>query len=390
MAVGTPVRIARGQIAAREEETEGTAITLSNTYADIKCENVTFTPDLPFYPRAATSASFSRFAGTSGGPRFAEIAFEVSIAGSGTAGTAPSWGPLLKACGFYESLVASTSATYGPRTANPSTTVDSDSNSGQKVLNVTSTTGFYKGDLIHIDPTGVGGGAETGVVDSVQAGTSLTLASNLSNTHTAVQADIVTPYPGCLTLGWYVDGLLYKIHGARGNVRLMLNSGEPGKFAFTFRGAYNAITDTDLLSSITYESTVPPAIVSGAMTLDSQSLKYKSLEFDMGNALADRVDASATGGAYSCAIAKREPTGTIDPENLAVATYNFLTDMTGNGEGSFTLGIGSASGNTITVTAPAIQYSAVEPGDRDGLSVANLSLRLNMSSGDDEILIVNT
>jgi hypothetical protein len=255
--------------------------------------------------------------------------------------------------------------------------VDGDSNSGQKVLNVASTEGFHGGDLIHIDKDASGGGAETGVVDTVQDGVSLTLVSNLGNTHTAVQADAVMPYPGSLTLGWYVDGLLYKIDGARGNVRLILNSGEPGKFAFTFRGAYNEPEDVNLVTSITYETTVPPAIVSGSMTLDTIALKYKSLELDMGNTLADRVSPSEAGAACSTVIASKEPTGTLDPEMLAVATYNYFSDMTGNGEGAFTLTDGSAAGNIVTITGPKFQYTAVEPGDRDGLSVAGLTVSLN-------------
>jgi hypothetical protein len=37
---------------------------------------------------------------------------EVELAGAGAAGTAPKWGPLLLACGFSETLLAVTSATY--------------------------------------------------------------------------------------------------------------------------------------------------------------------------------------------------------------------------------------------------------------------------------------
>lgn len=42
------------------------------------------------------------------------IDFEVEIQGSGTAGTAPAWGPLMRACGHSETIVASTSVTYAP------------------------------------------------------------------------------------------------------------------------------------------------------------------------------------------------------------------------------------------------------------------------------------
>lgn len=38
--------------------------------------------------------------------------FEVELAGAGTAGTAPKWGPLLQACGFSETLSVGVSAVY--------------------------------------------------------------------------------------------------------------------------------------------------------------------------------------------------------------------------------------------------------------------------------------
>mgnify|MGYP006275957743 FL=1 len=43
-----------------------------------------------------------------------ECTFSVELAGSGTAGTAPAYGPALKACGMSETVVASTSVTYAP------------------------------------------------------------------------------------------------------------------------------------------------------------------------------------------------------------------------------------------------------------------------------------
>jgi len=45
------------------------------------------------------------------------VNFEVELAGSGTAGTAPAYGPLLKACSFTETVSASTSVTYTPNSS---------------------------------------------------------------------------------------------------------------------------------------------------------------------------------------------------------------------------------------------------------------------------------
>ena len=46
-----------------------------------------------------------------------EISFEVELAGSGTAGTAPAWDPLIRACGCSVATVADTSVTYAPRSS---------------------------------------------------------------------------------------------------------------------------------------------------------------------------------------------------------------------------------------------------------------------------------
>lgn len=77
------------------------------------------------------------------------------------------------------------------------TTVDADSASGQKVLNVAATVDsngdalFGVGDRVIIDSGGGGDGEETGYVASIQAGTSITLVSNLSITHLGASADVV-------------------------------------------------------------------------------------------------------------------------------------------------------------------------------------------------------
>ncbi|MEQ9281217.1 MAG: hypothetical protein RLO16_01475 [Marinovum algicola] len=44
----------------------------------------------------------------------AKVSFKVELQGSGTAGTAPGWGKLLRMCGCAETVVASTSVTYNP------------------------------------------------------------------------------------------------------------------------------------------------------------------------------------------------------------------------------------------------------------------------------------
>lgn len=45
---------------------------------------------------------------------YGRVAFDVELAGSGTAGTAPAWGPLLRACGMAEAIEAGVEVVYNP------------------------------------------------------------------------------------------------------------------------------------------------------------------------------------------------------------------------------------------------------------------------------------
>lgn len=106
---------ARTQLAAKIESVEGTAEDLTGADA-LLVMNPSFKPNILVSERDNLSASLSRFAGVPG-LRSAVMEFDVELKGSGTAGTAPALGKLLKACGFGETIVALTSATYVPASA---------------------------------------------------------------------------------------------------------------------------------------------------------------------------------------------------------------------------------------------------------------------------------
>ncbi|MCX7172435.1 MAG: hypothetical protein NT159_00530 [Proteobacteria bacterium] len=44
--------------------------------------------------------------------KWSKLSFEIALAGSGVAGTAPKWAPMMLACGYAETIVAATSAAY--------------------------------------------------------------------------------------------------------------------------------------------------------------------------------------------------------------------------------------------------------------------------------------
>jgi hypothetical protein len=50
------------------------------------------------------------------GPGYVEMGFDLELQASGTLGTAPAWGPALRACGWAEAITASTRVEYTPIT----------------------------------------------------------------------------------------------------------------------------------------------------------------------------------------------------------------------------------------------------------------------------------
>lgn len=104
----------RRVILAKTETTYGTDPTPTGTANAILIRNLSVTP---LAAEIASRDLVRPYLGTSEqlvASKHVEIEFEVEIAGSGTAGTAPKYGPLLRACGLSETNTAGTSSVYAP------------------------------------------------------------------------------------------------------------------------------------------------------------------------------------------------------------------------------------------------------------------------------------
>jgi hypothetical protein len=103
----------KSYILAKAEATYGTSSTPANTDAVL-------VKSLELTPLAGDVVSRDLIRGYLGNSEsliaqtYVELKFDVELAGSGTAGTAPRYGNLLQACGLALTTVASTSNTYAP------------------------------------------------------------------------------------------------------------------------------------------------------------------------------------------------------------------------------------------------------------------------------------
>jgi hypothetical protein len=191
-----------------------------------------------------------------------------------------------------------------------------------------------------------------------------------------------------LTIWVYEDGTVKKLKGCRGNVKFRGKVGEPCYADFSFTGVYDAVADLAMISP-TIEATVPPALLSSLMTIDAYSGIYSSFSFDMSNEVGLRESANSATGYLSALITGRQPKGTLDPEFVTVATYDFYGKMLAGTPVAFNLGaIANGTCNKVQITAPKLVYAKVGEGDRTGYTTAELDFDLCMNTGDDEISLV--
>lgn len=192
------------------------------------------------------------------------------------------------------------------------------------------------------------------------------------------------------TLALYEDGVCYKIWGARGSFSLDLKTGEAGMANFVFTGADYSVTDVALLSGMTYDATVPPAVLDASLTIHGYSAVVNALTIDMGNQVTLRTSISAESGNLSTFISKRAPGGSLDPEMVLVATEDFFGDWRAGTEGALSAVLGATAGNIITISASKAAYKDLSPSERDGIRTLSLPFDLNGSTGDDELSIAFT
>lgn len=108
------LRTSQRLLLAKAETTYGTDSTPTGTANAILVRNLEITPfQSDAVERELIRGYMGNFEVLHANQRV-EVTFDVEMAASGTAGTAPKWGPVMKACGNSETVVANTSVTYAP------------------------------------------------------------------------------------------------------------------------------------------------------------------------------------------------------------------------------------------------------------------------------------
>ena len=109
-----PLLARKKTILAKIEGTYGTDSVPTGSANAILVRNLDLTPqETDFADRDLIRSYFGNSEQLAGASR-GMLSFEVEMSGSGAAGTAPAYGPLLRACAMSETIVVSTTVTYAP------------------------------------------------------------------------------------------------------------------------------------------------------------------------------------------------------------------------------------------------------------------------------------
>jgi hypothetical protein len=241
-----------------------------------------------------------------------EIDVEVELAGSGAAGTAPKWAPLLMACGFSETLTASTSAVY----------------------------------------------------------------------------NLISSGDPSLTLYSYLDGLLFKMTGARGTASFDFNAKGVPVMKCKFFGEYSAASDAAFPTGLVWTGWQKPLTVgkvnTPTFTVQGFTGVCQALSVDLSNELSwqDKINA-----AYAW-NADRDPSGSFTLELPTAAAWNVGEVVRLGTEGALQLVHGTTAGNIIQLDAPKLQLvSAPNIGNNNKLATVSANFTLNPNAGNDELVI---
>jgi len=187
--------------------------------------------------------------------------------------------------------------------------------------------------------------------------------------------EVVASTQETLTFGLYQDGLLKQIHGAQGNLKIVLEAGKKARCEWEFTGIWDAPTDVALLDP-TYPTEVPMRFVSSGLQILAYAGKVQSCTIDLGNVIHMREDSvTASGYKYAC-ITSRLPKVTVNPESVLVATADFFGQWLGSTEAAFSAAV-AAGAATCTMTATEMQIISPKDGDRNGLLTTEIEAQLN-------------
>jgi hypothetical protein len=400
--------------------TEGTKPTWSSVEtagnSDVLLYEPRFQDNTEFAERAPFRAQIGMLASVPT-TKTGTVTFTAELKGSGTAGTAPQIGKLLRACGTKQTINSGTAVIgavtrvvgTGTGVVPVLTGTYTGTKSGRLELLITDVVTdtsidiqatFYPGDgtapstdlfsqtsASAVALTGVAAGVSFDFGDPSSATTGYVVGDRFVSKLTSdTQVDVeYTPADNTsggdlhpvVDLSFNVGGRIQRLYSCRGTFSI---TGEVGNFAtieFTMSGVIDDTIDQALLTGIDYGDVVPVPFMNltnvAVLGVDGC---FSAISVDIGNEVVPRTCAGAESGVESFRIVSRSATASADPEATLVATHDVYGKLRDGSTGVFSFTLGSTAGNIIEFEAPIAQISAIGDEGREGIAVDAITMNL--------------
>ncbi len=217
------------------------------------------------------------------------------------------------------------------------------------------------------------------------AGMSEALLAATSNTFSLISSGFSTG-----TIKKFEDGFYKTALGCALNAKFQFKVGEPVMIEFTGQGKYSDHGDIAMLSP-TYPDQIPLMFFGATVDIFGDTLVLDNLEIDLQNEIVLSPLPSDVSGIDYAKIVDRRPIMTFDPELVAKASHDFYGKLLLRTTASVAIRINDANGNMMEISLPAVRYTGIGEGDRQGIKALNATceiLTADFDTGNDEMTLV--
>lgn len=201
-----------------------------------------------------------------------------------------------------------------------------------------------------------------------------------------------------LTIYYYDSGVLHKLLGVFGNVKLTAKVGEVPKLMFDMVGLDGGISATTNANAVLTNWKTPVAITKANVTDISIGCTYATgalsggtsynstgLTLDFGN----KVDFVPMLTTEEVVLTDRKVTGNMSIELTAAQEVSFMATVKANTLSGLGFVIGTATGNKIMIHQPATQLINPKKEEINGKRIIGYDIRAVPVSGNDEIRLIS-
>lgn len=315
------------------------------------------------------------------------VGFDIELAGSGAAGTAPKWGPALRACCMAEKVLAAAHAGTAQAGAAGAITLAvgaSAVDNAYRPLRIRTTGGTGNGQVRVI--TGYNGTTKVATVTP-----NWTTPPDATTTY-SIDAQVgyhpISAAIESASIYFYYADKLHKLLGARGDASVRFMRGERPMASLEFQGLYGGIVDDSFPTGQVLTGFQTPLGVNNQNTslvsVHDFAAKLYSLEMRLANAVSYRN----IPGAEDVRINDREPSGSVEIEQPTIAQKDYPTIVRAGTLGQVSLTHGTSNGNKVAFDAIQAQLTNPRSGSQDGDVTSQFDLEFNPSAtGNDEVVV---